>query len=116
MLVRIRQIIALPLDLPPSPKGEGLKGWRDYWKVRLTPGSFGYAQDDLRVGRWSRAEGGELLKCAALVRSDVSTALRFAQHDEWGIGSVREGGELLKCAVLARPDVSTALRFAQHDE
>ena len=28
-LVRIRQIIALPLDLPPSPKGEGLKGWRN---------------------------------------------------------------------------------------
>ena len=31
-LVRIRQIIALPLDLPPSPKGEGLKEWRDYLK------------------------------------------------------------------------------------
>ena len=27
-LVRIRQIITLPLDLPPSPKGEGLKCWR----------------------------------------------------------------------------------------
>ena len=58
------------------------KVWRDYRKVRLSPGSFGYAQDDLRVGRWSRAEGGELLESAALARPDVSTALRFAQHDE----------------------------------